>query len=331
MALTGRFSFKIFASLFVLTTLALVTSAGAAEEEISISGPQGLLKAAYLRSADNLASTLIIPGSGPIDRDGNGGFGIKTNTYKLLAQGLDQHGISSTRIDKRGMFSSRAAIADGNKVTIEDYAEDVLGWATELADRNGHQCVWLLGHSEGGLVALKAVEKDETHVCGLLLVASPGRPLDMLLKEQLKSNPANESLLPAAMKIIDALDDGQTVPESDVPPLLKPLFTSGLQAYMINLFSHDPAELIRAYTGPSLIVQGTKDLQVKLIDAEILHGAAQNADTLTVEGMSHMLKQVEGKGAPAVMATYTNPDLPLSKELVPALAKTILTPDPAMQ
>lgn len=42
-------------------------------------------------------------------------------------------------------------------------------------------CVWLLGHSEGGLLAFATVREDDA-VCGLILVATPGRPLGEVLK-----------------------------------------------------------------------------------------------------------------------------------------------------
>ena len=312
----------------LLTSQVLLCSAALAEEEMTVPGPEGPLNGTFLEAEKSRASVLIIPGSGPVDRDGNSPLGINTNTYKLVAEGLAHKGISSLRIDKRGMFSSEDAIADGNKVTIEDYSDDVRRWAAALSENSGHDCVWLFGHSEGGLVALKAVEIDAPDICGLLLAAAPGRPLGELLREQLQANPANKPFLPTALTIIDALEAGQTVPENDVPAPLKPLFTSGLQAYMTNLFSHDPVSLMRSYGGPALIVQGGQDLQVKVKDATALKEAGskenrQNMQLLVVEPMAHMLKTVEGSGVAANMATYTNPHLPLSPELVPALSNFI--------
>ncbi|MES0808110.1 alpha/beta fold hydrolase [Roseibium sp. SCPC15] len=295
-----------------------------ADEEMTLRGPKGLLHGAYIHAEENLATVLIIPGSGPIDRDGNGGFGIRSNVYKLLAQGLAESGISSLRIDKRGMYSSSSAIEDGNKVTIEDYAGDVSRWSTILSSKSGHDCVWLLGHSEGGLVALKTVESGNTPVCGLLLAAVPGRPLGELMREQLKANPANAPLLKDAFRILDNLEAGRKVPDQEIPDALKPLFSSGLQDYMINLFSHDPLPLMASFGGPSLILQGTEDMQVTTSDAEKLHSAGAQTKLQIQVGMSHMLKQVEGTGMEANFATYTNPHLPLATGVVPALREFIL-------
>src|ERR1700722_14045862 len=44
---------------------------------------------------------IIIPGTGPIDRDGNSNNGLNTNMYKLLAYALGKSGIASLRYDRR--------------------------------------------------------------------------------------------------------------------------------------------------------------------------------------------------------------------------------------
>ena len=64
---------------------------------------------------------LIVPGSGPTDRDGNNPMGVAAAPYRMLAEALAARGIGSVRIDKRGMFASAGAAADPNAVTIGDY------------------------------------------------------------------------------------------------------------------------------------------------------------------------------------------------------------------
>jgi len=97
------------------------------------------------------------------------------------------------------MFASAAAVADADAVTIADYAADVRSWIATIRARTGQNCVWLLGHSEGGLVAEVAAQYA-SDVCGLLLVAAPGRPLGQVLRTQLKAKPANAPVLAEAKK-----------------------------------------------------------------------------------------------------------------------------------
>lgn len=80
------------------------------------------------------------------------------------------------RIDKRGMFASADAVDDANAVTIADYGDDLLSWTKAIRERlpteSGMRCVPPLGHSEGGLVALAAIERLPMP-CGLVLVSAP--------------------------------------------------------------------------------------------------------------------------------------------------------------
>jgi hypothetical protein len=84
-------------------------------KEIEAPGPNGALRGTLL-SADALwqPMVLIIPGSGPTDRDGNNPMGVRAATYRLLAEDLAARGIASLRIDKRGLFGSAAAFPDPN-------------------------------------------------------------------------------------------------------------------------------------------------------------------------------------------------------------------------
>jgi len=50
-------------------------------------------------------------------------------------------------------------VADANAVTIDDYVADITNWTAVIRKRTGATCVWLLGHSEGGLVALAAAQR----------------------------------------------------------------------------------------------------------------------------------------------------------------------------
>src|SRR5580658_7350269 len=103
--------------------LALATAASPAgspiETVVEAPGPAGPLRGTMLSPLGATGpAVLIIPGSGPTDRDGNNARGVKGSIYKLLAEGLAARGITTVRIDKRGMFGSAAAAADANAVTI---------------------------------------------------------------------------------------------------------------------------------------------------------------------------------------------------------------------
>ena len=309
---------------FALLAALLVSSRSiAAESVIETPGPEGALVGTMLAPASpNAPVVLIVPGSGPTDRDGNNPMGLKPSTYRLLAEGLLARDIATVRIDKRGLFGSHAAVADPNAVTVNDYAADVHAWASAIRARTGVACVWVLGHSEGGLVALVAAQ-NSADICGLILVAAAGRPLGDVLREQLKSNPANAPVLEQAEAAIAQLEAGKRVDTTGMNPALLPLFRPDIQGFLINGFSFDPAKLIAAVRMPVLIVQGNRDIQVGVSDAERLQQALPAAKLAMLPDTNHVLKAVSSDDRAANIATYADPKLPLAPGTVDAIANFV--------
>jgi hypothetical protein len=261
---------------------------------------------------------LIIPGSGPTDQDGNSPLGVKSSPYRLLAEGLADKGVATVRIDKRGMFASSAAIADANDVTIEAYANDIHVWIDAIRRGTGRSCVWVLGHSEGGLVALKAAQQPDG-ICGLVLVATAGRPLGEILREQLKALSIG-SLWDEADSVISSLEAGKRVDASSLGSPLQRLFSPSVQGFLISELDLDPAKLAESYAGPVLIVQGDRDLQVGRADVERLSQFNPTAKVVVLSGVNHVLKTVSSTTREANLATYADPDLPLGAGIVEAVA-----------
>ena len=301
---------------FTLAALAAVTA------PMTTPGPNGDLAGTFVDAGKGSPVVLIIPGSGPTDREGNNPLGVKAAPYRMLAEALAAKGVSTLRADKRGMFGSRAAIADANDVRIADYATDALKWVDALRKRTGAKCVWLLGHSEGAIVALAAGQQPQG-VCGLILVAGPGRKLGAILREQLQANPANAPLLPQAMSALDSLEAGKTVDTTAMPAALMPLFNAKVQPFLIDLLSQDPAKLAAATRLPMLIVRGGKDIQVAAADLAALDAARPDAVVLSPPNMNHVLKDVAGDERASNLATYADPDLPIDPILVDAIAEFV--------
>ena len=287
--------------------------------EMAVRGPDGPLAGTLLiAETPNAPVVLILPGSGPTDRDGNNALGVSANSYRLLAEALAERGLSSARIDKRGVGGSKDAAANPNKVTTDDYAADTANWVRAIRDKTGRDCVWLAGHSDGGLIALTAA--DGPGVCGVVLIAAPGRALDVVMREQLDANPANAPLLADAHRAIDALKAGAPVDVTGMhPALAQGLFNPAVQGYLIDLFRRDPAALIASTGKPVLIITGLSDIQVAAADGEALAAANPKARLVRIAGMTHALKIAASDDRAANVATYTNPSLPIAAELVDAI------------
>ena len=317
---------KLLAVLALSSTAVAATVSPPLQTYLEAPGPAGLLKGTMLVPASGATPImLVVPGSGPTDRDGNNPLGVKASTYRLLAEGLAARGIGTVRIDKRGMFASSAAVADANAVTIDDYVTDVEAWIAVIRKQTGAPCVWVLGHSEGGLVPLAAAQKA-ADICGLVLVSTAGRALGEVLREQLRSNPANAPILAQATSTIDALEAGKRVDVTRMHPALQGLFSPQVQAFLISMFSYDPAKLIATVRKPVLILQGKRDMQVSVADAERLKQAAPEAKLVLLDDTNHVLKTVTSDDRRANGATYADPSLPLAPGVVDAIAGFVAKP-----
>lgn len=303
----------------VAAAASMPIAAQAASKDVTVPGPLAPLYGTLLQpdSAAKGPVVLILPGSGPTDRDGNNPLGVRAAPYRLLAESLAAQGLATIRIDKRGIAASQAAISDANAVKLADYAADTRAWVAEARRQTGARCAWLLGHSEGGLIALSAA--DGPGICGVILVAAVGRPFGTVIREQLRANPANASIVPQAEAALSALEKGETVDVSSLHPALQALFNPSVQGYLIDLLQHDPSQMAKGGTGPMLIVQGLADIQVVEADARALASARPDARLVLIPGMNHVLKQVGTVGRAANAASYTNPDLPIDATLVSAV------------
>ena len=289
------------------------------ERTITAAGPLAPLAGTLVDAGKGAPVVLFIPGSGPTDRDGNSPLGVKAASYRLLAEALANRGISTVRIDKRGMFGSKGAIVDANKVRISDYVADTRSWIGSIRRQTGARCVWLLGHSEGGLIALTAAQKPQD-ICGVITVAAVGRRFGDVIRDQLRANPANAPLLNPALAAVDSLEAGKRVDSASLPKPLQSLFADDVQPFLIDLFAENPPRLASGLKPPLLIVQGDRDFQVTVEDARVLAAAQPQARLAILAGVNHVLKTPEHDDRVANLATYANPDLPIASSVVEAIA-----------
>jgi pimeloyl-ACP methyl ester carboxylesterase len=292
------------------------------ESEILLKTPTGTLSGTLLIPGEisKYPVALIIAGSGPTDRDGNN-TSMKNNSLKLLATSLAEHQIASLRYDKRGIGASREAAISEADLRFEDFIEDARDWIGLLKKDKRFSEVIVIGHSEGSLIGMVSCGSNDD-VDKYISIAGAGQSADQILKTQLSTQP--QGIQDLSFPILDSLKVGKTV--STVNPMLYSLFRPSVQPYMISWFQYDPQVEIQHLTIPVLIVQGTKDLQVGVTDAEQLHAASNSAELLLINNMNHLFRIVSGD-MQENLATYNNPDRPISDQLVQHVVDFILGSD----
>jgi hypothetical protein len=263
-------------------------------------------------------AVLIWSGSGPTDRDGNSGYFLKNNSLKLLAHALGEAGFVALRTDKRGIGESARAAPPESELRFGAYVEDAVRWARFLTDVPEVRRVFLLGHSEGALVATMAVQRFPA--AGLILVAGTGFPAAEVLRHQLAAPDIAipPRLLSEIHDIMAALEQGRLVPA--VSAELNAQYRPSVQPYLISWFKRDPAVELARVSVRTIVIQGAHDLQVSMADAERLAAARPGIPLIRIDGMNHVLKTAPNDRQEN-FATYTKPLLPLAPALAPAITR----------
>jgi uncharacterized protein len=253
------------------------------------------LAAARAAAGTRFPAIVMIGGSGPTDRDETvAGVPI----FGELANGLADAGFIVVRYDKRGVGQSggRAEAA-----TLPDYTEDALAAVKYLRDRKDvdDKRVAVLGHSEGGCVALMAAARTKD-IDAVVLIGTPGVTGAQLILDQqrhaleaLKMPDAEkQAKIALQQKIQQAVLTGKGW-EGVPPEVRKQADTPWFQSFL----AWDPAKVVREVRQPILIVQGELDRQVAPSNAAALEKlaksrkgpAGQAVKVVMLPGINHLL------------------------------------------
>jgi fermentation-respiration switch protein FrsA (DUF1100 family) len=307
-----------------LMMLASAANAAPLEQAVSFHGDGGVKIAGTLAlppSADvsrPAPAVLLIQGSGPTDRDGNQLPGLRTDLLRQLAHVMADAGIASLRADKRGMHANR----DSLPAKVDELAA-FFTWPATTGDARAafdflgaHPAVaagrvGMLGHSEGGLIALDSAASDRTPKV-LVLASTPGRPsgevihdqLTALLQRQGADAEQRRFFLEADRRIRDEIGATGRVP-ADVPPGLAALYPGYLGPFLKSVLGLDPLQLAEKFKGPILVINGDADTQVLAgrDGARFQSALASRRDGSEVfipPGVSHNLKIVTGADDPGL-------------------------------
>jgi uncharacterized protein len=257
---------------------------------------------------------LLIAGSGSTDHDGNGPQ-VKPATLKKLSEQLVARKIATLRYDKRGAGGWKPEFGRPEDFRFKDYVDDAAALVNYLRSSGKFSKVILVGHSEGGLVAI--LTAGRVPIDRLVLLATAARRQGDLIKAQLEKSLAPDVYAPIA-SAIDAIMAGQIV---DPPPRGLAIAPS-MQTGMASAFTEDPIDPLKKIDAPTLIVGGGRDLQVARVDFIALGTASPAAKTLWLPDMNHVLVDVTDDADN--MAAYGESERPLDPRLTDSVADFIL-------
>ncbi|HMV82329.1 MAG TPA: alpha/beta fold hydrolase [Blastocatellia bacterium] len=247
----------------------------------------------------------------------------KASLFRDLAQHLAGRGFAVLSYDKRCRGESECK----PPATFDDYIDDARK-AMEFLKKQPQvdpAKVFFFGHDEGGYIASSLAAFEEAKCSGLILAAMSGRTLGKIVREQVQNRltaagkpSADISTYMAKFdRIIKGLASGRSVYSDETfdskdphDVLLQDLIKR--REIIVSLLINDPLQIVNGVQAPVLVLQGRKDNQMSVKDAQYLDEALKRAShpdaTLQLlDEADHLLRSGKAAGGidPAALTSLT--------------------------
>ena len=269
---------------------------------------------------------LMVTGSGQQDRDETM---FDHKPFAVIADYLARNGIASMRYDDRGWGDKSVNFSD---FTTNDFKQDAEAALKVLRKR--FDKVGVLGHSEGGTIAMLLAEEGKTDfIVSLAGMAVSGK--ETLLQQNrtalaslgLSADEVDKYCGDIMERVLDEIAKGKKADEinidncqAELKPILTKALAQGANPYIRYFITVDAGKELQKIKCPVLALNGTKDTQVDCASniAALDKGLTNCKHTIKkFDGLNHLFQhcstgsvveyqQIEETIAPEVLETITN-------------------------
>lgn len=267
---------------------------------------------------------LMVTGSGQQNRDEEL---FEHKPFAVIADALARQGIASLRYDDRGWGDASVKFMN---FTTDDFRQDAAAALPLLRKRFNK--VGILGHSEGGTIAMMLAAEGKTDfIMSLAGMAISGKETLVMQNRQAMSviglpKETVDTYCNSISKALDEIASGKKASEINIdgmPEALKPITIKALQQadtpYIRHFLNIDVSKLLSKIKCPVLTLNGTKDTQVDCTanTIQLEKGLTNCKHTIKkVDGVNHLFQhcttgnvieyqQIEETIAPEVLQTIT--------------------------
>ncbi len=253
-------------------------------------------------------TVVMVTGSGPQNRDEEI---FEHRPFAVIADYLARNGIASFRYDDRGTAASKGNYSEATIDTFKGDALSAYKFAKGLAETGK---VGILGHSEGGTLAVLVASEDKPDF--IVSLAGMVTPAKETLVEQniraLDKAGISGSQREASIKLIELMFEeiarqhkaGASTPIDvdllcrenalDVPSMVLESMKQSNRSrngYFDSLVSLDPTKALKKVKCPVLAINGTKDTQVNAEkNLEAFRQSVKNVEIKQIDGLNHLLQ-----------------------------------------
>ncbi|WLD56751.1 lysophospholipase [Salinispirillum sp. LH 10-3-1] len=285
------------------------------------------------KSDTPLPCVIMVHGSGAQDRDGNMS-GFNTQIFQQISKSLSEQGIASLRYDKRGCGKSEGDFSVAGLSEMVDDACAAIDFLSRQSEKIDSEKIFVLGHSEGAVLAPEIAARRE-HLAGLVMLCASLRSFEedavknaeVLNRDLEKMTGIKGKLARLFLYSKNPLATMTKLRRKVEKTKAKRVWVSFSRVstkFYRETFNYDVKAFLKSTKHPILAIGGSKDFQCHPDDTLLIKDISPSpTDVHIIENMDHMLRLQAGESS--ILSYASSCDTPIVPEVNEILWAWVIT------